>query len=105
MGATATAIANMQALTRRHGPAPQAFVVVPIVGAFFVDLMNLAVLTFFLLRGGIEPHVREHGDLFFRDPNFLSPMGLRTKDIDAAPARRSGIPLSYSISVDGGLAP
>jgi len=51
MGATATAIANMQALTRRHGPAPQAFVVVPIVGAFFVDLMNLAVLTFFLLPG------------------------------------------------------
>ena len=48
MGATATAIANMQALTRRHGPAPQAFVVVPIVGAFFIDLMNLAVLTFFL---------------------------------------------------------
>jgi len=53
MGATATAIANMQALTRRHGPAPQAFVVVPIVGAFFVDLMNLAVLTFFLLPGVI----------------------------------------------------
>jgi glutamate:Na+ symporter, ESS family len=48
MGATATAIANMQALTRRHGPARQAFVVVPIVGAFFIDLMNLAVLTFFL---------------------------------------------------------
>jgi ESS family glutamate:Na+ symporter len=53
MGATATAIANMQALTRRHGPAPQAFVVVPIVGAFFIDLMNLAVLTFFLLPGFI----------------------------------------------------
>jgi glutamate:Na+ symporter, ESS family len=51
MGATATAIANMQALTHRHGPAPQAFVVVPIVGAFFIDLMNLAVLTFFLLPG------------------------------------------------------
>jgi ESS family glutamate:Na+ symporter len=51
MGATATAIANMQALTRRHGPAPQAFVVVPLVGAFFIDLMNLAVLTFFLLPG------------------------------------------------------
>ena len=33
MGATATAIANMQALTRRHGPSPQAFVIVPIVGA------------------------------------------------------------------------
>jgi glutamate:Na+ symporter, ESS family len=51
MGATATAIANMQALTRRHGPAPQAFVVVPVVGAFFIDLMNLAVLTLFLLPG------------------------------------------------------
>jgi ESS family glutamate:Na+ symporter len=51
MGATATAIANMQALTRRHGLAPQAFVVVPLVGAFFIDLMNLAVLTFFLLPG------------------------------------------------------
>ena len=51
MGATATAIANMQAVTRRHGPAPESFVVVPIVGAFFVDLMNLAVLTFFLIPG------------------------------------------------------
>ena len=48
LGATATAIANMQALARRHGPAPQAFLVVPIVGAFFVDLMNMVVLTGFL---------------------------------------------------------
>ena len=48
MGTTATAIANMQAFTRRHGPAPQAFIVVPLVGAFFIDLMNLAVLTSFL---------------------------------------------------------
>jgi ESS family glutamate:Na+ symporter len=54
MGATATAIANMQALTRRHGPAPQAFVVVPVVGAFLIDLMNLAVLTFFLLLPGMS---------------------------------------------------
>jgi ESS family glutamate:Na+ symporter len=53
MGATATAIAIMQALTRRHGSAPQAFVVVPVVGAFFVDLMNMAVLTLFLLPGFI----------------------------------------------------
>ena len=52
MGATATAIANMQALARRYGPAPQSFVLVPIVGAFFVDLMNLAVLTLFLALGG-----------------------------------------------------
>src|SRR5262249_21354388 len=51
MGATATAVANMQALTRRHGPAPQAFIVVPIVGAFFIDIMNLAVLTLFIWPG------------------------------------------------------
>jgi glutamate:Na+ symporter, ESS family len=51
MGATATAIANMQAVTRRYGPAPESFVVVPVVGAFFVDLMNLAVLSFFLIPG------------------------------------------------------
>lgn len=48
MGATATAIANMQALTRRHGPAPQAFLIVPIIGAFFIDIINAVVLTLFL---------------------------------------------------------
>ena len=45
MGATATAIANMQALVHRHGPAPQAFIVVPVTGAFLVDIMNVIVLT------------------------------------------------------------
>ena len=44
-GATATAIANMQALTRRHGPAPEAFIVVPVTGAFLVDILNVIVLT------------------------------------------------------------
>lgn len=48
MGATATAIANMQALTRRHGPAPQSFIVIPITGAFLVDIINVIVLTMFL---------------------------------------------------------
>jgi glutamate:Na+ symporter, ESS family len=48
MGTTATAIANMQALAKRHGPAPQAFLIVPIVGAFFVDIVNAIVLTVFL---------------------------------------------------------
>jgi len=55
MGATATAIANMQALTKRYGPAPQAFLIVPLVGAFLIDLMNAIVLTGFLslrLLGG-----------------------------------------------------
>jgi ESS family glutamate:Na+ symporter len=48
MGATATAIANMQALTQRHGSAPQAFLIVPLVGAFFIDIINAVVLTLFL---------------------------------------------------------
>jgi ESS family glutamate:Na+ symporter len=48
MGATATAIANMSAITARHGPAPQARIIVPIVGAFLIDLMNAIVLTVFL---------------------------------------------------------
>lgn len=45
MGATAMAIANMQALTRRHGPAPESFIVVPVTGAFLVDILNVIVLT------------------------------------------------------------
>lgn len=48
MGATATAIANMQAISQKYGPAPQAFVVVPLVGAFLIDLINALVLTGFL---------------------------------------------------------
>lgn len=48
MGATATAIANMQAITQRYGPAPQAFIVVPLVGAFLIDIVNAVVLTGYL---------------------------------------------------------
>ncbi|MFX7140357.1 sodium/glutamate symporter, partial [Acinetobacter baumannii] len=45
MGSTATAMANMQAITAKHGPAPKSFVVAPLAGAFFVDIMNAFVLT------------------------------------------------------------
>jgi ESS family glutamate:Na+ symporter len=44
LGATPTAIANMQAICRRHGYAPQAFVLVPLVGAFLIDLANALVI-------------------------------------------------------------
>ncbi|MCQ1058436.1 sodium/glutamate symporter [Photobacterium sp. DNB23_23_1] len=44
MGATPTAVMNMGALVSRNGPSPQAFMVVPIVGAFFIDIANLIVL-------------------------------------------------------------
>lgn len=53
VGATATAIANMQAIAQRYGPAPQAFVVAPLVGAFLVDLLNALVLTGFLSVPGM----------------------------------------------------
>jgi ESS family glutamate:Na+ symporter len=49
LGATPTAIANMQAVTDRFGRAPIAFLPVPIVGAFFLDLANALVIQFFLL--------------------------------------------------------
>ncbi len=45
MGTTATAVANMQAITRRYGPAPQSFIVVPVTGAFLFDIINVVVLT------------------------------------------------------------
>ncbi len=45
LGTTATAIANMQAITKSHGPAPQAFIVIPIAGAFLVDILNVIILT------------------------------------------------------------
>ena len=40
MGATPTAIANMQAVTNMYGPSHKAFLIVPLVGAFFIDIIN-----------------------------------------------------------------
>jgi ESS family glutamate:Na+ symporter len=48
MGSTATAMANMKALTEKYGPAPTSFLIVPLAGAFFVDLANAVILTGFL---------------------------------------------------------
>ena len=48
LGATPTAIANMTAVTKSLGPAPRAFVVVPLVGAFFIDLANAMVINLLL---------------------------------------------------------
>jgi len=48
LGATPVAIANMSALTNRYGPSPKAFLVIPLVGAFFVDIMNALIIKFFL---------------------------------------------------------
>jgi len=48
MGATPTAIANMTAVTKTHGPAPMAFIILPLVSAFFVDITNALVIQFAL---------------------------------------------------------
>lgn len=48
MGATPNAMANMQAITQKYGPAPTAYFVVPLVGSLFIDFMNTIVITSFL---------------------------------------------------------
>jgi ESS family glutamate:Na+ symporter len=48
LGATPTAIANMQAVTSRFGHSPIAFLVVPMTGAFFMDIVNAIVIKLFL---------------------------------------------------------
>ena len=48
MGATPTAVANMQSITERFGPSHKAFLIVPMVGAFFIDLINAFILTTFI---------------------------------------------------------
>ncbi len=53
MGATPTAIAIMTATTKKYGASPRSFLVVPLVGAFFVDIANAIVLqTFVKVLGG-----------------------------------------------------
>jgi glutamate:Na+ symporter, ESS family len=47
LATTAVGMSVMQTLTERHGPSPLAFLLVPIVGAFFADIANAAVLQVF----------------------------------------------------------
>ncbi|MBX6366238.1 MAG: sodium/glutamate symporter [Gemmatimonadetes bacterium] len=48
LGATPNAVANMTSLVERFGPAPRAFLVVPMVGAFFIDFTNALIITGYL---------------------------------------------------------
>lgn len=48
LGTTANAMANMEAVVQRYRPAPRAFLVVPMVGAFFIDFTNAIIITAFL---------------------------------------------------------
>lgn len=60
MGATPTAVANMQAITNMYGPSHKAFLIVPLCGAFFVDLINATVIQLILKslpKSDQKPHV------------------------------------------------
>ena len=48
LGATPNAVANMESIVERFGPAPRAFLVVPMVGAFFIDFTNAMIITAFI---------------------------------------------------------
>ncbi len=48
LGATPTAMANMSAVTQRYGASHLAFIIVPLVAAFFIDLVNALLIPFFL---------------------------------------------------------
>ncbi len=45
LGVTSNAVASMEELVEQFGAAPRAFLVVPIVGAFLIDLTNSALIT------------------------------------------------------------
>lgn len=48
LGTTANAMAVMRTIVEKFGPAPRAFLIAPIVGAFFIDFTNAIVITTFL---------------------------------------------------------
>ncbi len=55
LGSTATAIAGMQSVATRCGYSQQAFLLVPVMGAFLIDLANMAVIKGFLRLPGFGP--------------------------------------------------
>jgi ESS family glutamate:Na+ symporter len=48
LGATPNAVANMNSLVERFGVAPRAFLVLPMVGAFFIDFSNAVIITTYI---------------------------------------------------------
>jgi ESS family glutamate:Na+ symporter len=48
LGSTPTAMANMSAVAQRYGASHMAFIIVPLVCAFFIDLVNALLIPFFL---------------------------------------------------------
>ena len=52
MGATPNGVANMTSIQEEFGPAPRAFFILPIVGAFLIDFSNMLVITIFMQFAG-----------------------------------------------------
>ncbi|MEG0773789.1 sodium/glutamate symporter [Clostridium sp.] len=48
MGASANAMANMETLSKKFGPSPKAFLIVPLVGSLFIDFFNAGIITVFM---------------------------------------------------------
>ncbi|MDH3961611.1 MAG: sodium/glutamate symporter [Desulfuromonadales bacterium] len=48
LGSTATAIVNMSAVAKQYGPAHRAFIIVPLVCGFFIDIVNALIIGFFV---------------------------------------------------------
>ncbi|WP_202906856.1 sodium/glutamate symporter [Abyssisolibacter fermentans] len=48
MGATPNAIANIGAVTEKYGSSPRAFLIVPVVGAFLIDLIGIPNIVWFM---------------------------------------------------------
>lgn len=49
LGATATAVANIQAITNVYGHSFKSFLIIPMVGAFFIDILNALILNVFVV--------------------------------------------------------
>lgn len=54
LGATPTAIANMSTVTKAFGPSTKAFLLIPLVGAFFIDIVNALVIQGFLFLPWVQ---------------------------------------------------
>lgn len=48
LGAVPTAMANMQSVEEKYGPAPTAFFIIPLVGSLFINFFNSAIIVAFI---------------------------------------------------------
>ena len=81
LGTTANAMANMGALVERYGPAPKAYLVVPLVGAFGIDFVNGLLITATINLGGrwgpVDPRPGTLGMTVLMTRPFPQPRGAR----------------------------